>query len=96
MEREFKYIMIDLIIIKDDLMDWIIKYFMDLSISEFLDLMFIIGKIPIKFNSNPIHIINQWEDDRDIVVPKIIIIINIKLAGKNLLFIKSGTIMNCS
>lgn len=90
------YIKIDLLINKDDLIDWIIKYFIDLSISKFLDLIFINGKIPIRFNSNPIHIINQWEDDNDIIVPIISIIMNIKLAGKNLLFIKSSTIMNCS
>lgn len=95
-EIEDIYIKIDLLINNDDLIDWIIKYFIDLSISKFLDLIFIRGKIPIKFNSKPIHIISQWDDDKDIIVPMIIMIINIKLAGKNLLFIKSSTIMNCS
>lgn len=58
--------------------------------------MFIKGKNLIKLSSKPIHIVNQWEDERDINVPKIMIEINKKLEGKNLLFIKGRTVSNCS
>lgn len=54
--------------------------------------MFIKGKNPIKFNSKPIHIVSQCGDDNVVIVPIIIIKINRKFEGKNLLFIKGRTI----
>lgn len=75
-----------------DLILWIIKYFIEASASRDLPLMFIKGKKPIKFNSKPIHIVNQWGDDKVMIVPSNIIEINKKFEGKNLLFIKGRTI----
>lgn len=54
--------------------------------------MFIKGKNPIKFNSKPTHIVSQCGDDNVVIVPIIIIKINRKFEGKNLLFIKGRTI----
>ena len=86
------YIRIDEIIRILDLILWIIKYFIEASASSVLPLIFIRGRNPIRLSSNPTHIVNQCEDDNDNIVPIIIIIINRKLDGKNLLFIKGRTI----
>lgn len=86
------YIITDEIIRILDLILWIIKYFIEASASWVLPLIFIRGKNPIKFNSNPIHIVSQCEEDNEKIVPIIMIIINKKLDGKNLLFIKGRTI----
>lgn len=75
-----------------DLILWIMKYFIEASASNVLPLIFIKGKNPIKFSSKPIHIVSQWGDDKVINVPIIIIKINRKFEGKNLLFIKGRTI----
>ena len=91
-----EYIIIDEMIKILDLILWIIKYLIEASASNVFPLIFISGKKPIRFNSNPIHIVNQWEEDSENKVPINIIIINRKLDGKNLLFIKGRTISSCS
>ena len=40
--------------------------------------------------------VNQWDDEIENIVPIIIIKINKKLEGKNLLFIKGRTVSSCS
>lgn len=90
------YIIMELKIRTLELMLWIIKYFIEASASSVLPLIFIRGRNPIKFNSKPIHIVNQWEEDKESKVPRAIIEINKKLEGKNLLFIKGRTISSRS
>lgn len=84
------------IISKLELSLWITKYFIEDSASNVLPLIFIKGKKPMRLSSRPIHMVNQWEEDKVNSVPVIIIMINRKLEGKNLLFIKGRTVSSCS
>lgn len=95
-ERVLLYMSTEVIISRLDLILWIMKYFMEASASSVLPLIFMRGRKPIKLISRPIHIVNQWEDERENRVPAIMIEINKKLEGKNLLFIKGRTISSCS
>ena len=95
-ERVLLYISTEEMIRMLDLILWIIKYFIEASASRVLPLIFISGKNPIKLISKPIHIVSQCDDESENSVPIIMIKINKKLEGKNLLFIKGRTISSCS
>lgn len=95
-ERVLLYISTEEIISTLDLILWIMKYFMEASASKVFPLIFIKGRNPIRLISRPIHIVNQWDDEIENMVPIIIIKINKKLEGKNLLFIKGRTVSSCS
>jgi len=75
-----------------DLNLWIIKYFIEASASNILPLIFIKGRKPIRLSSKPIHIDNQWEEDKESIEPINMIVTNKKFEGKNLLFIKGRTV----